>query len=108
MTVLDELKRLSAAEDFFRYLDVEYEPRVLNVARLHILKRMGQHLQTEDASLGDDELRARCREHLAAAYSVFTERSPIDERLFKVHKDAVREQTRAPARFVALEPLKKI
>ena len=34
MSVLDDLRRLSSAEDFFRYLDVAYEPSVVNVAKL--------------------------------------------------------------------------
>src|ERR1017187_5079188 len=37
MTVLEHLSNLSSAEDFFRYLEVPFEPAVLNVARLHIL-----------------------------------------------------------------------
>ena len=38
------LKGLSSAEDFFATLGVAYDERVLRVARLHILKRMGEYL----------------------------------------------------------------
>jgi nitrogenase-stabilizing/protective protein len=107
MGVLDDLKRLSAAEEFFRYLGVDYEPRVLNVARLHILKRMGQHLASEDTSSSEEVLRERCKQLLAEAYATFVQRTPIDERLFKVHKDAVRQAEPTPKRFVTLDPLKK-
>lgn len=96
MSVLDELRRLSAAEDFFSYLGVEYEPRVVQVARLHILRRMGDYLASAPLQQADDfAARELCRAHLRAAYLDFVESTPIRERLFKVHKDAVS----APARI---------
>ncbi|MEY4581783.1 MAG: nitrogenase stabilizing/protective protein NifW [Pseudomonadota bacterium] len=108
MGVLDELKRLSTAEDFFSYLAVDFEPRVLHVARLHILKRMGQYLAEETAASGsDDELRERCKQLLQTAYNDFVQRSPIEERIFKVHKDAVRQKAPKQKQLVKLQPLKK-
>jgi nitrogenase-stabilizing/protective protein len=103
MGVLDDLKRLSAAEEFFHYLAVEFEPHVLNVARLHILKLMGQHVAQEDPSSSDDALRERCKAHLQSAYQKFVERTPIEERLFKVHKDAAPK----PKQLISLQPLRK-
>jgi nitrogenase-stabilizing/protective protein len=109
MSVLNDLRRLSAAEDFFKYLDVAYEPRVLNVARLHILRRMGEHLSREaSAEATEADTHARCRTHLQAAYADFVARSPIEERVFKVHKDAVREAGPKTKKrvLVPLSPLK--
>ena len=108
MSVLDDLRRLSAAEEFFRYLGVEYEPQVLNVARLHILRRMGEYLERESSSEWDeDEARARCKAHLAAAYADFVARTPIEERVFKVHQDAVRPaEPKSRKAFVSLSSLK--
>ena len=108
MGVLDDLKRLSAAEEFFAYLEVEYDPKVVNVARLHILRRMGQYLATEQGASADDELRVRCKQHLETAYADFVASSPIAERVFKVHKDAVKEQAPPkPKQLVTLQPLRK-
>ena len=90
MTVLDQLKTLSAAEDFFSFLDVSYDPAVLNVARLHILKRMGEYLRKNTLAEADGETaRSLCRAHLERAYNDFVESSPIEQRVFKVLKDAV-------------------
>ena len=47
-SILDKLERLSAAEDFFAVLDVLYDEARLRVARLHILKRMGEYLKGDD------------------------------------------------------------
>lgn len=103
MSVLDDLRRLSAAEEFFQYLDVPYDPAVLNVARLHILRRMGENLSRESVSgLDDAALRELFREHLVSAYNDFVARSPLDERVFKVLKDAVKPRRGA---FVPLEAL---
>ena len=90
MTVLEQLMKLSSAEDYFRFLGVSYDPAVLNVARLHILRRMGDNLR--EAGMEPDEERARAyfRAHLERAYQDFVRSTPIKERVFKVHKDAIR------------------
>lgn len=108
MSVLDDLGRLSAAEEFFDYLAVPYEPAIVRVARLHILRRMGQYIRGSEvdgvfAGLGDEEIRALCREHLDQAYQDFVASSPIQERVFKVHKEAVAPKA-GPA-MIALTPI---
>jgi len=104
-TILEQLKQTSSAEDFFQLLGVDYDPKVVNVSRLHILRRMGQYLFSEDFSGSDDaEVSAKCKEFLQRAYEDFQKSTPIDERLFKVHKDAVKP---APGpNFVQLNVLK--
>ena len=90
-SIIEELKKTSSAEDFFTLLKVEYEPQILNVARLHILRRMGEYLFKEDfSSFSDEEAIEKCKTFLEQAYVDFTKSSPIAERLFKVHKDAVK------------------
>lgn len=90
-SIIEELKRTSSAEDFFALLKVDYDPKVVNVARLHILRRMGEYLFKEDfSSFSEDEAAGRCKAFLEQAYADFTKSSPINERLFKVHKDAVK------------------
>lgn len=64
--LLDRLRGLSTAEDFFEVLGVNYDPLVLNVARLHILRRMGQYLKAEPVTSEED-----CRATLVKAYSDF-------------------------------------
>ncbi|MGX5666684.1 nitrogenase stabilizing/protective protein NifW [Rhizobium daejeonense] len=86
--ILDRLRGLSSAEDFFHALGVLYDARVLNVARLHILKRMGQYLVDEDFDgLPDRVIAARARSTLERAYSDFEATSPLSQRIFKVLKD---------------------
>jgi len=90
MTVLEQLLKLSSAEDFFLYLDVPYDPAVLNVARLHILRRMGDNLRKAPSEQDEAKASAFFRAHLEIAYADFVRSSPIHERVFKVHKDAIR------------------
>jgi nitrogenase-stabilizing/protective protein len=90
MTVLEQLTKLSSAEDYFRFLGVSYDPAVLNVARLHILRRMGDNLREAGLQPDEEKARAYFRAHLERAYQDFVESTPIKERVFKVHKDAIR------------------
>lgn len=104
--ILDRLNKASSAEEIFALLGVDYDPNIVNVARLHILKRMGQHLAKEQfAGSAEAEIAARCKAMLEQAYADFVASSPIDQRVFKVLKDAVAEPKR-PAAFVPLSTLK--
>lgn len=68
MSILNQLGKLSSAEDFFVALDLPYDPAVVNVARLHILRRMGQYLRGDELGLLDDTAaRQSCRSHLEKA-----------------------------------------
>jgi nitrogenase-stabilizing/protective protein len=102
--ILVKLKASSSAEDIFKLLDVGYDARVLSVARLHILKRMGQYLAKEDfADVSDRIAAARCKAVLERAYEDFVTSSPLQHRVFKVLKDAVAPSK--PATFVPFDTL---
>ena len=111
MSVLAELEKLSSAEDFFSYLKVDYDPALLRVARLHILKRMGKYLAAKDFSGESDEsIFAGTREALVQAYRDFAASSPLGERVFKVLQDHDPERAAPPAEaapkaFVPLDQL---
>jgi nitrogenase-stabilizing/protective protein len=105
--ILEQLNKASSAEDFFTILGVDYDPKVVSVVRLHILRRMGQYLvgaKEELQGLSDVDATARCKSFLEQAYADFLEKSPLDERVFKVLKDAVAPAK--PQNLVTLGTLK--
>jgi nitrogenase-stabilizing/protective protein len=105
---LNKLQTLSAAEDFFKALDVPYDENKVNVVRMHIMKRMGQYLAGEDfEGASDDEVKQRCRATLEKAYEDFQKSDPMKERVFKVLKEAVQEKTVAPPPVVPFSDLLK-
>ncbi|MCC8955575.1 nitrogenase stabilizing/protective protein NifW [Bradyrhizobium sp. Pear77] len=105
-SILDRLSKASSAEEFFSLLGVKYDPRIVDVARLHILKRMGQYFANEQfAGVAEPDIRARCKAMLEQAYADFVASSPIEQRVFKVLKDAVTDRGK-PAAFVPLSELK--
>ncbi len=105
--VLDQLNRASSAEDFFALLGVTYDAKIVNVARLHILRRMAQYLASEDfTGVSDTVVAERCKAVLERAYGDFVVSTPIDQRVFKVHKDAVAAAAPKTPNLVRLAPLK--
>ena len=99
-----ELSRLSAAEEFFEYLAVPYDTHIVNVNRLHILKRFRQYLADalDDAPAGGEELRALCASLLERAHGDFVCSTARVEKVFRVFQDqtaevAVKAIGRAPA-----------
>ena len=101
--VLAHINGLSSAEDIFAYLCLAYEADVLNVSRLHIMKRFGAYLRDTDFSgLDQVDVRLRCRETLERAYLDFVESTPLQEKVFKVFRD---EEEKLKARFVDLDSL---
>lgn len=89
------------AEDYFAALDVPYDPRLLQVNRLHVLRLFSPALRHYLASPADAESQAahQLREALIAAHDAFAASTALDHRLFKVLQD------RAPRGFVSLDSL---
>jgi nitrogenase-stabilizing/protective protein len=105
-SIIAELSGLSSAEDFFIRLGVAHDPAVVHVARLHILRRMGQYLAAADfAGLGEAAAEGLCHDALTLAYHEFLTTSPVEQRLFKVHQDAVKEKAAPRPAFVPLDAL---
>ena len=85
--VLDALAKLSAAEQFFDVLGVPFDPQIVNVSRLHILKRFKDILRSTDMEgLDDPAIEAVCRAALIEAYEDFASGRGV--KTFKVFKDA--------------------
>jgi nitrogenase-stabilizing/protective protein len=106
-SILEQLNKAAAAEDFFALLGVDFDPRVVNVARLHILRRMGQYLAGENfAGVPEGAVAARCKTVLEKAYADFVASSPIDQRVFKVLKDAVAPAPKPAPTIIQLSALK--
>lgn len=83
---LDSLAKLSAAEDFFDALDLAFDQQVVNVHRLHILKRFNALLDMASLrGLEDGPVRVACRHALEKAYMEFA--SGQGQKDFKVFKD---------------------
>lgn len=79
------LAALSSAEEFFTFLDVAYDPAVVRVKRLHILKRFNERLASlEIGGMDDEALRAAHSAALTSAYEEFITREARDAKLFKV------------------------
>jgi nitrogenase-stabilizing/protective protein len=108
---LRQLKALSSAEDFMQYFGVPFDQKVVNVSRLHILKRFFQYIRQENLLVQTDELKLYTlyREQLVKAYADFVKSTPAQEKVFKVFQDVGGKQhvtldslkSSAPPRMVA-------
>jgi nitrogenase-stabilizing/protective protein len=86
----DRMKALSSAEDFFVFFGLTFDQAVLNVNRLHILKRFFQYRRQADGlNLLNEIDEFRCqRQLLERAYRDFVVSTPAREKVFKVFQDA--------------------
>lgn len=93
--LLDTMHKFSAAEEFFEFLGVNYSPQVVQVNRLHILKRFQQYLNHEPVleGLSETDERAAYRDKLQLAYQDFVKSSAVAEKVFKVFQDKAGVQT---------------
>lgn len=88
-TELAGLRDCVTAEDYFAFLAVPYDQRVLDINRLHILR----HFSAQVAA-GLPPRRQAYRDALLRSYQAFVTGTAMDHRLFKVLRD------RAPQAFV--------
>ena len=89
-TFEDDLAELNSAEEFLDYFDIDFDNRLVQVNRLHILKRFYQYLHKSEglSGLGEIEMFKRYRKLLAQAYEDFVQSTPAREKVFKVFQDA--------------------
>ncbi|MBL1176256.1 nitrogenase-stabilizing/protective protein NifW [Pantanalinema sp. GBBB05] len=90
MTTLAEFKAITDAEAYFEFFQLEYDPTVVNVNRLHILKKFSQLIAEIDAEATEltEVERLNCyQEALVQSYNVFLTTSPLQTKLFKVFNE---------------------
>jgi nitrogenase-stabilizing/protective protein len=89
-TLVQRLTKLSDAEEFLEFFGLPYEASVLNVNRLHILKRFYQYMRQEQGldTLDELDMFKHLRTLLARAYGDFVRSTPSQEKVFKVFQDA--------------------
>jgi nitrogenase-stabilizing/protective protein len=87
--LLKKLQALSAAEEFLEFFAIAYDPAVVHVNRLHILKRFHQYLRTTPGLDGLDAaaMHAAYSGLLARAYADFVHSNAAREKVFKVFQD---------------------
>lgn len=88
--LLSQMQSFSAAEEFFAFLGVSYDPQVVHVNRLHILKRFQQYLAREPVATGlpESEQRKAYGRLLQTAYEDFVRSNAATEKVFKVFQEA--------------------
>ncbi|ABC23068.1 nitrogenase-stabilizing/protective protein NifW [Rhodospirillum rubrum] len=97
---LEDLRSLSSAEEFFSFLGVEFNPKVVQVNRLHILKKYQTYLKACDAEEnGESVSRETHKRCLERAYADFLTSDARSEKLFKVF------QSEAGKAFVGLDAI---
>ncbi len=84
---LAQFDRLSDAEEYFEFFGLPYDPQVVNVNRLHILRKFSQLVEAEDKNQSEAQLLAAYQQALQTAYNVFLTSSGVEQKLFKVFKD---------------------
>ncbi len=86
---LAEFNQLTNAEDFFQFLALPYDPKAVNVNRLHILQKFSQlKAQIDQEKLDPQTTLDRYRSALQSAYELFLSSSAPEQKLFKVFQSA--------------------
>ena len=94
-TLIAEMNSLDSAEAFLEFFALPYDKAVVNVSRLHILKRFNQYLTQKGGieSLPPASAYSTCRELLARAYTDLLASSGIEQKLFRVFQAAQGQQS---------------
>lgn len=88
LSFLEELEELSAAEEFLDFFEIEYEPSVVFVNRLHILQRFHDYLEkaADAMSVEEADQKTVYKTLLERAYLDFVESDSLTEKVFQVFK----------------------
>ena len=84
---LSQFQKLTDAEQYFEFFDLAYDPQVVNINRLHILKKFSQSLQEIDPKFAESQeatLLNLYRAALEESYATLQTSNAIEQKLFKV------------------------
>ena len=84
---LAQFNTLKDAEEYFEFFGLPYEPQIVNINRLHILRKFSQLVRAEDPNQSEAELLSAYQQALQSAYEVFLTSSGVEQKLFKVFQD---------------------
>jgi nitrogenase-stabilizing/protective protein len=99
-----ELQELSAAEEFLDYFGIQYDAKVVQVNRLHILQRFHDYLERENVVAVTDEANKRqlYARWLEQAYQDFVHSDAQTEKVFKVFQRQNPQEA-----FISVEEIRK-
>jgi nitrogenase-stabilizing/protective protein len=83
----ETFKQIVDAEEYFKFFDLPYDVRVVDVNRLHILKKFSSYIQEVDEQNPGMSFTDKLNFYRAAlekAYACFLESTPQEQKLFKV------------------------
>lgn len=78
-----EMDDLESAEEFLEFFGIDFDPEVVDVARLHILQRFHDYLRNRSSETFEDY-----RACLRQSYDDFVHSDALTEKVFRVHKRA--------------------
>lgn len=84
---LAQFNQLKDAEEYFRFFGLSYDPQVVNVNRLHILRKFSQLVESIDKNQEEGPLLDTYRQALQMAYNLFLTSNSVEQKLFKVFQD---------------------
>lgn len=87
---LVEFNQLKDAEDYFAFFGLDYDPQVLNINRLHILRKFSLLVQSVNKSQSEEQVLNTYRQYLKISYSLFLTSNSVEQKLFKVFQDKPR------------------
>lgn len=92
-TLQQEINELESAEDFLEYFGIDYQPRVVQVNRLHILQRFHDYLAQRAMPAAEESQRSVYRSCLRQAYEDFLASDARTEKVFKIFHRPTEPQT---------------
>jgi nitrogenase-stabilizing/protective protein len=87
---LSQFNQLADAEEYLEFFELPYDQQLVNVNRLHILKKFSQYIEEINANspeLSEEEKLNQYRDALQRAYEVFLTSNSIEQKLFKVFNE---------------------
>ncbi|MEB3359920.1 MAG: nitrogenase-stabilizing/protective protein NifW [Synechococcales bacterium] len=84
---LSAFNQLSTAEEYLDFFGLSYDPAVVSVNRLHILRKFSEFVQELDVpgqDLSEEEILKQYQVALQNAYNLFLTSTSVEQKLFKV------------------------